>query len=381
MAQVALSLVLLVGAMLFVRSFQNLVATDPGFRPEGIVAVNLNLRRAEYTKERVPVIIRELERRLASQPSIRAVAQVMMLPVSGSGWDGRVRAEAPLVRATSRYSIAWDLATFQTMGTTLIAGREFDQRDTPNSPKVAIVNEEFAKRVFGAVNPVGRLFRMEVEAGKSDPVFEVVGVIRNTKYYELREDFRPIGFFPMAHEENAQTSVRFVMRTGSGVGDVMSSIKSAVAAVNPDIGLEFRVLTTQLQESLMRERLMATFRAHSVCWRVCSQQSVYGVIAYMVERRRNEIGVRMALGADRSRVVLLVVREAGVLLIVGLVVGTGLSIWAGKAAATLLFGLKPHDPLTLSAAIALLSGVAMLSTYAPARRASRVDPMVALREE
>jgi ABC-type antimicrobial peptide transport system permease subunit len=213
-------------------------------------------------------------------------------------------------------------------------------------------------------------------------VFEVVGVIRNTKYYELREDFRPIGFFPMAHEENAQTSVRFVMRTGSGVGDVMSSIKSAVAAVNPDIGLEFRVLTTQLQESLMRERLMATLSgAFGLLAGVLATVGLYGVIAYMVERRRNEIGVRMALGADRSRVVLLVVREAGVLLIVGLVVGTGLSIWAGKAAATLLFGLKPHDPLTLSAAIALLSGVAMLSTYAPARRASRVDPMVALREE
>ena len=381
-AQVALSLVLLVGAMLFVRSFQNLVATDPGFRPEGIVAVNLNLRRADYSKERIPVIVRELERGLASQPSIRAVAQVMMLPVSGSGWDGRVRAEGSTGESTESLFNRVGPGYFQTMGTTLIAGREFDERDTPNSPKVAIVNEEFAKRVFGAVNPVGRLFRMEVEAGKPDPVFEVVGVIRNTKYYELREDFRPIGFFPMTHDENAQTSVRFVMRTGSGVGDVMSSIKSALAAVNPDISLEFRVLTTQLQESLMRERLMATLSgAFGLLAGVLATVGLYGVIAYMVERRRNEIGVRMALGADRTRVVWLVVREAGILLVVGLVVGTGLSIWAGKAAATLLFGLKPHDPLTLSVAIALLSGVAMLSTYAPARRASRVDPMVALREE
>jgi ABC-type antimicrobial peptide transport system permease subunit len=186
----------------------------------------------------------------------------------------------------------------------------------------------------------------------------------------------------MAHDENPQTSVRFVLRTGSGVGDVMSTIKNAVAAVNPDIGLEFRVLTTQLQESLMRERLMATLSgAFGVLAGVLATVGLYGVIAYMVERRRNEIGVRMALGADRARVVWLVVREAGVLLIVGLVVGTGLSIWAGKTAATLLFGLKPHDPLTLSAAIALLSAVAMVSTYAPARRASKVDPMVALREE
>jgi predicted permease len=381
-AQVALSLVLLVGALLFVGSFQNLIHTDVGFRPEGIVAVNLELRRAEFGKDRVPVVVRDLQTRIASRPAIASVAQVAFMPVSGSGWDERVRAEGSSSETKESLFNRVGPQYFRTMGTTLLAGRDFDDRDTATSPKVAIVNEAFAQAIFGGSNPVGRTFRAQGVAGKEDPIYQVVGVVRNTKYYELREDFRPISFLPMSQEERPGTSVRFVLRTASGVGDVMSTIKATVAEVHPDIGLEFRVLTTQLRESLMRERLMATLSgAFGILAGLLATVGLYGVIAYMVERRRNEIGVRMALGADRARVVWLVVREAGLLLVVGLVVGAGLAIWAGQAAKTMLFGLKPYDPGVLSAAIALLAFVALLATYAPARRASRVDPMVALREE
>ena len=213
---------------------------------------------------------------------------------------------------------------------------------------------------------------MEAPAGKQDPVYQIVGLVRNTKYYELREEFQSIAFLPMAHEDTPGTSVRFVIRTRSGVGDVMSAIKSTVAEVNPDIGLEFRVLTRQLNDSLLRERLMATLSGvFGLLAGLLATVGLYGVIAYMVEKRRNEIGVRMALGADRARVVWLVVREAGMLLVLGLIVGAGLSIWAGKAAATLLYGLKPNDPVTIGGAVALLTLVALLATYAPARRASQ----------
>ena len=162
----------------------------------------------------------------------------------------------------------------------------------------------------------------------------------------------------------------------------MSSAKSAVAEVNPEIGLEFRVLTTQLRESLMRERLMATLSgAFGILAGVLATIGLYGVIAYMVERRRNEIGLRMALGADRMHVIGLVLREAGVLLVAGLVVGTGLTLWAGRAASAMLFGLNASDPVTIAGSIALLAIVALGASYAPARRASRLDPMTALREE
>jgi ABC-type antimicrobial peptide transport system permease subunit len=162
----------------------------------------------------------------------------------------------------------------------------------------------------------------------------------------------------------------------------MTGVKNTVAEVHPEIGLEFRILTRQLEESLLRERLMATLSgAFGLLAGLLATVGLYGVIAYMVERRRNEIGVRMALGADRAKVVWLVLREAGALLIAGLIVGTGLALWAGQVAATMLFGLKPYDPPTLAAAISLLTAVALIATYAPARRASRLDPMNALREE
>jgi ABC-type antimicrobial peptide transport system permease subunit len=162
----------------------------------------------------------------------------------------------------------------------------------------------------------------------------------------------------------------------------MTSVKAAVAEVSPAIGIEFRLLSEQLRESLLRERLMATLSgAFGLLAGLLATLGLYGVISYMVARRRNEIGVRIALGADRGRVIRLVLREAGLLLAVGLVAGAVLSFWAGRTAATLLFGLQAHDPATMIAAMALLAAVALASSYLPARRAARLDPMVALRDE
>jgi len=268
------------------------------------------------------------------------------------------------------------------MGVGMLAGRDFDDRDSAKAPKVAIVNEAFVAKLFGGVNPVGRAFREDGEAGKADPVFQVVGVVRNTKYYELREEFRPIAFLPMAQEEDPGPGMTYVLRASGSLRDVISSVKTEVAQVHPEIGIEFRVLTAQLQDSLMRERLMATLSgAFGILAGLLATLGLYGVIAYMVARRRNEIGIRIALGADRGRVVRLVLREAGLLVVTGLVVGAGLALWAGKAASSMLFGLKAQDPVTILAAMALLVGVSLMASYVPARRAARLDPMQALREE
>lgn len=381
--QVALSLVLLTGAMLFVRSLQNLMNVDAGFRPEGVVAVGLDLRRPAYVKERLPVVHRDVLERLQAKPGIISAAQVAFMPVSGSGWDGQVRPQGSSGEAkTTRFNRVGP-GYFRTMATNLLAGRDFDDRDSLSAPKVAIVNEVFARQIFGSMDVVGRSFREDGEAGKADPVFQVIGVVRNTKYYELREEFLPISFLPMAQEENPGADIRYVFRTAStGLAGVLKGVKETVAEVHPEIGLEFRILTTQLRESLMRERLMATLSgAFGVLAGLLATVGLYGVIAYMVERRRNEIGVRMALGADRMRVVWLILREAGVLLAAGIVVGIGLTLWAGQAASTMLFGLKPYDPVTLAGAIALLTAVALAAAYAPARKASQLDPMHALRED
>ncbi len=381
-SQVALSLVLLVGALLFVRSLQNLMSVDAGFRPEGVVAVNLDLRRPAYSEDRRANVYRDLLSRLSAGPGVISAAQVGFTPVSGSGWNGRVHPEGTSTESKESNFNRVGPGYFRTMGTPLLAGRDFDDRDSLSSPKIAIVNEAFVAQLFKGVNPVGRSFRVEGEAGKPDPVYQIVGVVRNTKYRELREDFLPISFVPMAQDEKPDAGATFVLRTSGSFRDVFSGVKTAVAAVHPEIGIEFRVLKVQLENSLLRERLMATLSgAFGVIAGLLAALGLYGVIAYMVARRRNEIGIRMALGADRGRVIRLVLREAGVLVAAGLLVGTCLAQWAGRAASTLLFGLKPNDPATIAGAMGLLACVALIASYGPARRASRLDPMQALRDE
>ncbi len=381
-AQVSLSLVLLVGALLFVRSLERLLAVDAGFRAEGVAVVDLDLRPAHYEKERLPVLYREALERLQNVPGVVSAAQVLLPPINGGGWDDNTWADGSTGKHMDCYYNRIGPGYFRTMGTALLSGRDFDLRDTMGATKIAIVNEEFARTIFGDGNPVGRSFRTQGPAGKPDPIYEVVGVVRNTKYYEVREDFLPIAFFPMGQDNDVGAGVSYVVRSGGASGDLLREIKSAVAQLNPSIGIGFHRLSDRIQESLLRDRLMATLAAaFGLLAGILATLGLYGVIAYMVARRRNEIGVRMALGAGRGRVVLLVLREAALLVAVGLAVGTGLSLWAGRAAGALLFGLKPYDPPTLLAAALLLASVALLASYVPALRASRLQPMSALREE
>ena len=382
--QVALSLVLLVSALLFVRTLHNLMAVNAGFEPEGILVVNLDLRRPAYSKERLPVVYRDLMERMAALRGVTSAAQVGFTPVSGSGWDSNVLPDGPGTSESGKQSMFNRVGPgyFRTMGTALVAGRDFDGRDSLASPKVAIVNEAFARKFFNGGNPVGRTFHVEAAAGEQDPVYQIVGLVRNTKYYDLREDFRPISFFPMAQEEKPWSEATYVLRAAGPMENVTGGVKGAVAEVSPAIGVQFRVFTNQLRNSMLRERLMATLSgAFGLLAGLLSTLGLYGVIAYMVARRRNEIGVRIALGADRGRVIRLVLRESGLLLAAGLVVGVLLSLWAGRAAATLLFGLKAYDPVTMAMAAALLSAVALGASYGPARRAAALEPMAALREE
>jgi ABC-type antimicrobial peptide transport system permease subunit len=207
-------------------------------------------------------------------------------------------------------------------------------------------------------------------------------MVRNTKYNELREEFIPIGFLPAAQDEDPGPGATYVLRAQGSPSSLTGSIKAAVAETSPLIALEFRSFSKQLEESLLRDRLMATLSGgFGLLAAILVTLGLYGVIAYMVARRRNEIGVRMALGAGRGRVIRLVLREAILLLSFGITAGTLLSLWAGTAAATLLYDLKPYDPVSLTASAALLSAIALAAAYGPARRAASLDPMSALRDE
>jgi predicted permease len=381
-AQVAMSLVLLAGALLFVRSLQKLLSIDPGFRAAGIVAVNVDYRAAHFPKDRIFEIRRQTLQKLMERTGASAAGQIAMTPVSGSGWDQNVWADGSTgARVDGMFNRSGE-GYFRTMGTPFVAGRDFDEHDNLGSPKVAIVNEEFARKVFGGVNPVGRSFRREESAGKPDSVLLVVGLVRNTKYYDLREDFRPIAFVPADQDDDVYPGGSFVLRTSAPLGEFYRNAEKAVAEIYPGAGVNFSVISTQITESLSRDRLMAALAgAFGLLAALLAVLGLYGVIAYMVARRRNEVGVRIALGASRPQVIGLILREAVVLLAIGLTLGTALAAWAGEAAASLVYGLKPRDPLTLGAAVALLAVVALLASYGPAWRASRMQPMDALRDE
>jgi predicted permease len=380
-AQVALSLVLLVGAVLFVRSLNNLLKVAPGFRPEGVISVDIDLG-PKYPKAQRDAMFAQLQEQLSHVPGVVSVGQVAMTPLSGSGWNQSVHPDASTAAGKNSFFNRFAPGYLKTMGIGLVAGRDFNERDTVNAPKVAVVNEAFAKTFFDGGNPVGHTFRIEAGAGETDPVFQIVGLVRNTKYYDLREDFLPIGYFPTAQDADPGSDRNFVLRTSGKTDDIYAGVKAAIGRLSPSFLIEFRVLTAQVADTLQRDRLMAALAgALGVLAAVLAAAGLYGVIAYMAARRQNEIGVRMALGADRGNVIRLVLREALALLLAGVVAGTALALWAGKAADKLLFGLKPNDATTFVAAAILLAIVAAAAGYVPAWRASRIDPMEALRVE
>jgi ABC-type antimicrobial peptide transport system permease subunit len=213
-------------------------------------------------------------------------------------------------------------------------------------------------------------------------MYEIVGFVKDTKYYDLRDNFQPIVYVTTLQDDQPDQYAQLLIRSPLSLGGLTSSIKNALADISPLISIEFTPLQRNIHDSLLRDRLMATLSGFfGGLAALLAMVGLYGVISYSVARRTNEIGIRMALGAQRLNIVNMVLGEAGLLLVIGLVVGTVLTLFLGKTASTLLYGLKPHDPLTITLAALGLAGVAILASYIPARRASGLNPMVALRNE
>jgi putative ABC transport system permease protein len=376
-SQVALSLVLLTGAFLFVRTFRNLTTLNVGFQQDHILIANFDFSLLKLPQESQMTFKRELIARTEAVPGVRSVAETLIVPLGHSGWDDNIDIRGGPQRQDvtfNRVSVGY----FRTMETALLAGRDFNQTDTPQSPQVAIVNQAFARKFAGSANPLGMVFRDT----EKDRTYQVVGLVGDSKYYELREEPVPIVFVSFSQANGPEEHSMLMIRSDEALLPLISSIKRAARDINPAMVLTFRVLKTQIREGLLRERLMATLSGFfGVLATILAMVGIYGVVSYMVTRRRNEIGVRMALGANRNNILLMVLREAAILLGIGLVIGTGLSLAAGTAAASMLYGLNPRDPLTLGAAIAGMAGVAMLASLLPAHRAATVHPVEALREE
>jgi predicted permease len=383
-AQVALSLVLLVGALLFGQTLRNLLRIDPGIAPEGVLVAAVDARLPRLAAEHRRVVFDEMQERIAAQPGVQSVAQVFLSPFSGNGWNDTVHGET---RGAAREGkISWfnrvGPGYFHTLKTAVLAGRDFGRGDTAGAPKVAIVNEEFARIFFGARNPVGRTFRVEAPAGKPEPVYQVVGLVKNTKYNGLREESRAIAFLPVAQDEEYPDGLTFLVRSQAPLSTTMAAIRRVMNNLQSGMLVEFRVLELQVARSVQRERLMASVSgAFGMLATLLSTLGLYGVMSYMVARRRNEIGVRVALGASARDVIRLVLTEAGRLVVVGLVIGAAAAFVLARYAESLLFGLKPGDATTLVFACLLLSATAAVASLLPARRALRLDPAVVLRDE
>ena len=271
---------------------------------------------------------------------------------------------------------------FRTLKTALLAGRDFGRGDTTASPRVAIVNEEFARIFFGGRNPIGRTFRVEAPAGKPEPAYQIVGLVKNTKYNGLREESRAIAFLPVAQDEEYPDELTFMVRSQAPLSTTMAGIRRVMSGLQSGMLVEFRVLELQVARSVLRERLMASVSgAFGLLATLLSTLGLYGVMSYMVARRRSEIGVRVALGASGRDVIRLVLTEAGQLVVLGLAIGAGAAFVLARYAESLLFGLKPGDANTLVFACLLLSATAGVASLLPARRALKLDPAVVLRDE
>ena len=348
-SQVALSLVLLVGALLFSGSLRNLLAVDAGFQQNGVLIAEVDFSRFKIPSERRGAFKRDLLERIRALPNVYSAAEVGIVPLSGGGIDNNVWIDGSDPTRKLEPNFNWISGGYlKTMAMILLVGRDFDDRDTPTSPRVAIVNQSFAGRLGLGTNPVGKRFRREATPSEPELVFEIVGLIRDTKYYNLREEFRPIAFLSTSQDAHPDPFVQILVRSSAFLADLTSGIRSAVAEISSTIGIDFRALETTIREGLLRERLMATLSGFfGLLAALIATIGLYGVMSYLVVRRTSEIGIRMALGAQPEDVLWMVLKEALVLTFSGIAIGLPCAMACAHFVSSLLFGLKGTDPASL----------------------------------
>ncbi len=381
--QIALCLLLLAVALLFTRTLTNLLAVDPGFTSDGVIVTELDLRPLKVPMPERHALRADAVARVRAVPGIQSAAEVSVVPVSGSSWGNNVWLESgaapiPVNALFNRVSSGY----FETLRIPLIAGRDFNDTDTLESPAVAIVNDTFVRMVTHGESPLGRRVKREVTPFQPEMVFEIVGVVRDAKYIDLRQEPRPVVFFAAQQAAEPGEYLQIIGRSTLPPAAITGAVTAAIRGLSPNIVLSFEILKDLIRTTIVRERLMATLSGFfGIVAALLAMVGLYGVIAYTVARRTNEIGVRMALGADRREVSRMILREALWLTAIGVVAGLVLALIAGRAASTLLYGLQPHDPITLGIAVATLAVIAFAASYFPARAASRIAPMTALRVE
>ena len=381
--QVAMSFSLLVAAGLLLGTFRNIANLDSGFVPDGVLLVNADLQGTNVTGEGRGTLKESVLERLRGIPGVRSASASALTPISGSGWNGHITVEGYAPQNVNDAMVYYNAVSdgfLETFGTRLVAGRDFTARDRSGSGRVAIINEAMARKFFGEESPIGREFVEEHPFGQRQ-AYTVIGLVADAKYVSLREEPRPTAYLAMAQTSMEDRRVSFALRTNGRPLALRAQVEAEVAAVHPAITLEVFPFAAQVESSLSRERLLATLAVFfGVLALVLAVIGLYGTMSYGVARRRQEIGVRMALGAARSGVMRMILLEALWLIALGVAAGFALAAMGARWLESFLFGVTPGDPGTITLAALTLASVSLAAAAVPAWRAARSDPVAALRE-
>ena len=384
-AQVALSLVLIVGAGLFMRTFSSLSNVRLGFEPDPLLIVSANAKRSKIDPSARAALYERLRQAAASVPGVRSAALQSVTPLTNSQWSSLIENPEGVSLPESEREVYINEVSpgfFATYGTPLAAGRDFTAQDTLTLPRVVIVNETFAKKYFKGANPIGRRVRNDPSPGETPPWKEIVGVARDAVYDSLRDAIPPTMYQSAAQAEKPGPNVTIAVRAAAGSPALLTrGLADALSRVDGDVTLTFKPYQDTVRAATVQERVIAMLSAFFGGLALfLAGLGLYGVMSYAVSRRRTEIGIRMALGAGPAGAVRLVLGRVALLVGLGVAAGAGLALWASRFVSTLLFGLPPRDPATLVTAALVLSAIGALAGYLPARRAARIDPARVLRE-